>query len=148
MAREAILEINCSRYSERIIDVINLFNELGWKYYDGEKNIEYLPLGDDDDFDWQKKFLSEKELKELINNKQDKYERIGLNLYYENSEEGLTLLIKNTKEIVINLNINRRTIENNRESITDIGWYFNNIIQKFKERECPVDYIKFEEYVD
>lgn len=56
--------------------------------------VEYLPLGDDDDFDWQKKFLSEKELKELINNKQDKYERIGLNLYYENSEEGLTLLTK------------------------------------------------------
>lgn len=103
MAREAILEINCSRYSERIIDVINLFNEVRWKYYDAEKNIEYLPLGDNDDFDWQKKFLSEKELKELINNKQDKYERIGLNLYYENSEEGLTLLTKNTKEIVINL---------------------------------------------
>ena len=47
MAREAILEINCSRYSERIIDVINLFNELGWKYYGVEKNIEYLPLGDE-----------------------------------------------------------------------------------------------------
>lgn len=148
MAREAILEINCSRYSEKIIDVINLFSELGWKYYDDEKNIEYLPLGDDDEFDWQKEFLSEKELKELINNKQDRYERIGLNLYYENSEEGLTLLAKNTKEIVINLNINRRTIENSRDSITDIGWYFNNIIQKFKERECPIDYIKFEEYVD
>ena len=28
MAREAILEINCSRYSKRIIDVINLLNEL------------------------------------------------------------------------------------------------------------------------
>ena len=148
MAREAILEINCSRYSERIADIINLFIELGWKYYDDEKKVEYLPLGDDDDFDWQKRFLSENEIKELINNKQDKYERIGLSLYYENSKEGLTLLAKNTKEIVINLNINRRTIESNRESVTDIGWYFNNIIQKFKESECPIDYIKFEEYLD
>lgn len=147
MAREAILEINCSRYSERIIDVIKLFNESGWKYYDSKTKIEYLPLGDDS-FDWQKKFLSENELMELINNKQDKYEQVGLNLYHENSEEGLTLLAKNTKEIVINLNINRRTIENNRESITDIGWYFNNIIQKFKERECPIDNIKFEDYID
>ncbi|MCM1161733.1 MAG: hypothetical protein NC412_10960 [Roseburia sp.] len=69
-------------------------------------------------------------------------------MYYENSEEGLTLLIKNTKEIIINLSINRKTVENNRESITDIGWYFNNIIQKLKERECPIDYIKFEEYMD
>lgn len=148
MAREAFLEINCSRYSERIIDVINLFSELGWKYYDAEKNIEYLPLGDDDDFDWQKKFLSENELQELINNKQDTFERVGINLYYENSGEGITLLAKNTKEIVIDLYINRRTVENNRESITDFGWYFNNIIRRFKERECPIDYIKFEEYID
>ncbi len=111
MAREAILEINCSRYSERIIDVINLFNEVGWKYYDAEKNIEYLPLGDNDDFDWQKKFLSENELQELINVKQDIFELVGLNLYYENFEEGLTLLAKNTKKIAIDLNINRRTVE-------------------------------------
>lgn len=148
MAREAILEISCSRYSERIIDVINLLSELGWKYYDAEKNIEYLPLGDDDNFDWQKKPLSEKELQELINNKQDIGERIGLNLYYKNSGEGITLLAKTTTEIVIGLNINRRTVDNNRESITDIGWYFNNIIYRFRERECPIDYIKFEDYVD
>ena len=135
MAREAILEINCSRYSERIIDVINLFNEVRWKYYDAEKNIEYLPLGDNDDFDWQKKFLSENELQELINDKQDTFELVALNLYYENSEEGLTLLAKNTKKIAIDLNINRRTVENNRESITDIGWYFDNIIQKLKKKE-------------
>lgn len=148
MAREALLEINCSRYSERIVDIIKLFDELGWRCYDAEKNIVYLPLGDDDKFDWQKKFLSEIELHKLINSKQDNFEQIGLNLYYENSEEGLILLAKNTKEIVIDLNINRRTVENNRESITDIGWYFNNIIQRFKERGCPVDYIKFEEYID
>ena len=76
MSREAILEINCSRYSERIIDVINLFNESGWKYYDLENNIEYLPLGDEDEFDWQKKILSDSELQEIINNKQDKFELV------------------------------------------------------------------------
>lgn len=148
MAREAILEINCSRYSERIIDVINLFNELGWKYYNDEKNIEFLPLGDDDDFDWQKKVFLVDELNELINNKQDMNERVGMNLYYENSDVAITLLAKNTKEIVIDLNINRKTIENNRESITDIGWYFNKIVQKVMENGCIIDYIKFEEYVD
>ena len=148
MAREAILVINCSRYSERIMDVINLLNELGWKYYDIERNIEYLPLGDNDDFNWQKKYLTENQLRELINNKQDNYEQVGLNLYYKNSKEGITLLAKNTKEILVDLNISRKTVENSRESITDIGWYFNNIIQRLKERECPIDYIKFEEYID
>ena len=77
----------------------------------------------------------------------DGYRR-GLNLYYENSDVGITLMAKNTKEIIIDLNINRKTVENNRESITDIGWYFNNIIQKMCKRGCPIDSIKFEEYVD
>ena len=148
MAREALLEINCSRYSERIVDIIKLFDQLGWKYYDSEKNIVYLPLGDDDSFDWRKEFLSENELHKLINNKQDNFEQIGLRLYYENSERGFVLLAKNTKEIVIDLNISRRTVENNRESITDVGWYFNNIVQKLNDSGCPVDYIKFEEYID
>lgn len=89
MARELILEINCSGYSERIMDVINLLNELGWKYYDAQKSVEYLPLGDNDNFDWRKKHLSEKQLQELIDNKQDNFERVGLGLYYENSKEGM-----------------------------------------------------------
>lgn len=96
----------------------------------------------------RKKILSDSELQEIINNKQDKFELVGLNLYYENSDVGITLMAKNTKEIIIDLNINRKTVENNRESITDIGWYFNNIIQSFFERGCPIDSIKFEEYVD
>lgn len=148
MSREAILEINCSRYSERIIDVINLFDESGWKYYDLENNIEYLPLGDEDEFDWQKKNLSARELKEIINIKQDKLERVGINLYYKNSDIGITLMAKNTEEIIIDLNINRKTVKDNRESITDIGWYFDNIIQRFFEKGCPIDSIKFEEYED
>lgn len=148
MAREAILEINCGRYSERIIDVIELFGELGWKYYDLENNIEYLPLGDNDNFDWQKRVISDSELKEIINNKQEKSEQIGLNLYYQNSGVGMTLLAKNTKELVIGLSINRRTVENSRDSITDVGWYFKHIIQELNKKGCPIANVKFEEYVD
>ena len=29
MAREALLELNCSRYSEKIIDIINLLCKVG-----------------------------------------------------------------------------------------------------------------------
>lgn len=147
MSREASFEINCERYSDRISEIIFLLNKLGWKYYDTENTICYLPLGDDDDFNWQNKYLSKDQLQELISNKQDSSELIGLILYYENSDEGITLLAKNTKEISIDLNINRRTLGNNRESITDIGWYVNSIIQSMVNSGCVIDYIKFEEYI-
>ena len=148
MARETILEINCSRYSDRIIDVVFLLNKIGWKYCDAEKNVEYLPLGDIDDYDWQKNNLSERQLKELVDNKQDNSERVGINLFYQDSKEGVTLLAIDTKEIIIDLCFNRRTVNEMRESITDIGWYFNNIVKKLQEEKCPVDYIKFEDYID
>ena len=32
MAREAIIEMDCSRYSEKIIDIINLFTQLSHQY--------------------------------------------------------------------------------------------------------------------
>ncbi len=46
MAREALLELNCSRYSEKIIDIINLFCKVGWAYVSDDEKVEYLPIGD------------------------------------------------------------------------------------------------------
>ena len=148
MAREAVIEINCSRYSKKIVDIINLFTQLGWTYYDGKKIVEYLPLGDNDDFDWQRNHFSEEELQEIITKKQNHREMVGLILYCKDSDEGITILAKNTNEIVISLNINRRTIEKRRDSFTDVDWYIKNIVQKLAKRGCLVDYVKFEEYED
>lgn len=148
MAKEAILEICCSDYSEKISDIVNLLYESGWTYYNAEKKIEYLPFGDKDDYMWQNKFLSKQELQELICNKQNDLERVGLNLFYENSDTGVTLLAQNTKEILICLNINRKTIDGTKRAMTDISWYFINMVQRLEERGCKIDCIKFEEYLD
>ena len=45
MAREALLELNCSRYSENVIDIINLLCKVGWTYVSGDGKVEYLPIG-------------------------------------------------------------------------------------------------------
>ncbi len=148
MAREATLEINCGRYSKRIVDLVELFNRIGWEYFNHNNEVEYLPLGDNGDYDWQKDSLLKIELQDLINKKQDNLEVVGLNLYYKNTGEGITFLARNTEEIVIDLDINRRTLEFNRESITDVGWYIENIIQSLIEQKCPIDFFRFEEYVD
>lgn len=73
---------------------------------------------------------------------------VGLALYYQNSIEGLILLAKNTKEIMLDLDINRRKMGEDRDAITDIGWYFDNLIQKIIERGCSIDSIQFEDYID
>ena len=74
--------------------------------------MEYLPIGDKDDFDWKKGVLSEVELQKLVNIKQQLNEKIGLVLYYGQTDVGILLLADDTKSILICMSINRKTIQN------------------------------------
>ncbi len=60
--------------------------------------------------------------------------RIGLDLFQEGSDRGVTFLAKETSNISLCLNINRKKInDDDRDSFTDFRWYFNNIIKKWKK---------------
>lgn len=121
VAREALLEMNCERYSEKIEDIIFLMNTVNWNYCDSEGNVQYLPLGDNGRYDWQKENLTEKQVRELLQAKQGRKEQIGINLYFGDTGIGVTVLAEGTKEILIDLCINRKTIGNSSDSLTDIG---------------------------
>lgn len=147
MAKEAFIEMNCSRFSDKLIDMIDIFQKIGWTYYNPRHKIEYLPLGDDGDYDWQEDSMSGREIKRLLNKKQKNNEMIGISLYCSYSSEGFDLIAKNTEEIRLSLDINRRLLESSdHEDSTDIGWYVENIIHKLRQDNCPVDYYKIEEY--
>lgn len=148
MAREAMITINCERYSKKIIDVITMICNAGWTYYNENKFVRYLPLGDDDEFGWKSDLISDGEIYDLIDDKQQENELIGLEMYLDKSDIGITILARNTKEILINLDINRKTIDDSRDSFTDVGWYFYNLLKKIQSKGCAIDYICFEEYTD
>lgn len=57
-------------------------------------------------------------------------EQIGVNLFYHNGVEGITLLAGDTSQIMLELEINRKRI-NGRH--TDTIWYLKNIIYKLFE---------------
>lgn len=148
MGREALITINCERYSERIMDIVDLLFQIGWCNRNKKGDVEYLPVGDKGEYNWQEQQLSDDEVNLIVNKKQDENEMVGLALYYQNSIDGLVLLAKNTKEIMLDLDINRRKMGEDRDAITDIGWYFDNLILKIIERGCPIDSIQFEDYMD
>lgn len=148
MARKAMITIDCERYSKKIIDIIMVLNNSGWTYYKDNKEVRYLPLGDDDDFCWKEDIFSDEEVYDLIENKQARNELIGIDMFWDKMNIGITILARNTREISFNLDINRRTVENSRDSFTDIGWYFSSILQNLKKRGCIIDYICFEEYTN
>jgi hypothetical protein len=149
MGREASFELNCSRFSDNILDIIKLLNSFGWTYYDEDHHAEYLPLGDRDNFDWQMGEMTEGDLYAIIDLKQQRCETVGLVMYYRDTDYGITLLAAGTDDISIIPNINRKTLdEDDRDSVTDVSWYAERIIQKLIWYNCEVDSFQFEEYTD
>ena len=146
MAKEASIEINCQRYSDRISEVIELLDIVGWSFFDEDENVEYLPLGDRGDYNWQMgETLTEGEVYSLIGRKQEHGEMVGVVMYYHDTDIGITLLAESTASIMIMLNINRKTVGEDFYEITDIGWYTEHIVHKLIRNGCPVDFFQYEE---
>jgi len=108
--------------------IIEALLESGWSYNDYEK-ISYLPLGDDDLFDWQWENINNwYKVKEIITQKCDKKEMIGICLVWQTSLIGGQFLFE-TKEsqFLINLTINRKRIKGLKWA-TDFTWYLEKLL--------------------
>ena len=85
MSGSASLSLGCSLYSSSITNIITLFNKIGWGFIDNQ--MEYLPVNDNDMFDWQKEPLSLEKLFSVISQKQNIGEMIGVILYHNKSDK-------------------------------------------------------------
>ncbi len=142
MAREADIILDCSLYSNSIALIISAFNQIGWGYSDKQK--EYLPLHDDDNFNWETHTLSVDELLSIISDKQECGELCGVVLYHQSSDKGITILAQNTKEVMVNININRKII---CKDFTDISWYIENIVAKLEDIGCTIESLRYSEVI-
>ena len=72
---EAFITLNCSSYSENITDILKIFQQIGWDIYNSQGKVEYLPIGDEDEYNWQCEDISEIELYNIISEKKRKRNR-------------------------------------------------------------------------
>lgn len=140
-----LMTLDCSDYSENIADVLKIFQQIGWYIYNPQGKVEYLPVGDDDEYDWQCDELSEGELYDIISKKMASKEQIGINLFYCNGTEGISLIAYNTSQIILSLTINRKIAKG---KYTDMSWYLENIIYKMWDIDVRLLYYKIEECED
>ncbi len=148
MAREAIIELNCICERREIMFLIDLLCNEGWTVYNENENIEYLPIGDDEDFCWQEDNISYEELRNIVEMKQQRNEFVGIHLFYGESSHGISLLLRDTQKVTISLDINRKTIGVGRDSLTNFEWYFSKIIMILNKEESLLVSYKFEDYLD
>lgn len=148
MAREAIIQLNCICERKDITFIIDLLCKGGWTVYNKNRNIEYLPIGDDEDFCWQEDNISYEKLSEIIELKQQRNEFVGIHLYYEGTSHGISLLLRDIQNVTISIDINRNTIGVGRNSLTNFEWYFSKLILILNQDESLLVSYKFEDYID
>jgi len=142
---ETLITLNCSGYSEKIVDILKIFQQIGWDIYNLQGKVEYLPLGDDDEYNWQCEKISEIEFFDIVSDKIAKKEQIGVNLFYRNSAEGISFLAFDTEQIVLSAAINRKIV---KERYTDTVWYLENIIYRLLGVGVKLLSYKLEEFED
>lgn len=142
---EALITLNCSKDTEKVVDIIKVFQQIGWSIYNSQGKIEYLPVGDDSDYDWQCEKMSENRFYDIIAEKTAVGEQVGVNLFYNSGAEGISLLAYNTDQIMLSIVINRKIIA---EGYTDMIWYMKNIMYKLFDVGVRILSYKLEEFSD
>ncbi|MGN1119417.1 MAG: hypothetical protein ACI4Q4_03595, partial [Oscillospiraceae bacterium] len=122
--------------------LIKLFIKTGWIFRNN--SMEYLPPNDRGMFNWQSEELSYEKLFSVILQKQQTSELIGVCLYRENTDIGITLLAESAEKISLLLNINRKTIA---RDFTDISWYIANTAAELEQNGCVVENLEYCEYL-
>lgn len=127
------------------IDIIKTIRALlnnGWTFDDnGHQN--YLPIGDNDRWDWCWESLTDEELLHILKKKQELGEIIGVGITWLDTARGGELIFEKNKLLIFNLSNNRLVGES---SITDFDWYLRKIIGVFDQNEMEVKSIKCYEY--
>ncbi|MDO5151435.1 MAG: hypothetical protein Q4D76_18935 [Oscillospiraceae bacterium] len=142
MSVDASLTIDFESYSEKIFDVIKLFNESGWIFRNDE--MEYLPNLDNDDTDWRSEKLSYTKLDEILSANQNSGKLTVVRLYDIYSDGVIELAASDTKEVSLWLDINRKHIEGER--YTDVSWYILNIVGRINKQKNAIQHFIFDEF--
>ncbi len=126
--------------------IIKKLIDFGWSYCNSGK-IMYLPLGDNDDYDWRIiDEIDEVDLFNVLDQKRNMGETIGIMMTWKNTGVGGDFLFWTDGSISINLTINRKTIESNGIEITDINWYLQKILPCFA-KDYIIELYTYEEHV-
>lgn len=132
------LDIKLKTNTVRCRKIIELFIQSGWNI-GMEGKITYLPLHDNDMFDWTMSEKSIPEFMRLVDEKEKVNELIGVELHWANTNIGGDLLLYSGNDFSFLLNINTKYMQT-KYKIPDFGWYAERIIGILKQEYHILEY--------
>ncbi len=133
--------------SEENIDPVTIFRYLlnhNWRIEDNGNKV-FLPLNDDDMFDWQSRTdIKDYEVFDILSRKNNIKETLGVSLSWLDTNVGGEFLIAQDLTVSISLTNNRQI---NSYGITDFDWYLSKIIPVLTSEKICIESIIFSEYI-
>lgn len=145
MSRFASIDIVVSSPSKTSVDIIKALLKAGWTFNDYD-NVSYLPIGDNDDFDWQRKPASDIDLVKLFTEKDKLGEIIGVVMTWKKTNVGGEMIFRQDNSFSFSLSMNRKNLAQH-SNVTDINWYLERLIPAISINEMVVESIKFDEHI-
>jgi hypothetical protein len=146
MSVQASIQWTIHPYPDSMVTVIQLMLAHGWTINDYGK-MGFLPVHDDDMFDWQREEINADKLMEIINEKNRLNERLGVSITWKESNIGGQLLTYGADEIGLVITINRQIVPlRDGVTMTDVNWYLERIKPIFiLKNGVTISSIKFSE---
>jgi len=118
------------------VEIIQFILSKGWSINVDER-MSFLPLNDNDMYDWQYEEVNEERLFKILSDKDGLNESLGVCITWNDSGIGGELITLSEREIMFSISINRQTISLSEGGIiTDVNWYllkFNSIFSQIKD---------------
>ncbi|WP_411735174.1 hypothetical protein [Paenibacillus sp. M2] len=133
------IEISLSKQISRMT-ILRKLVDFGWSYNDQGK-VTYLPIGDDNEFNWQRKSIPLEELLKILVIKDNQRELIGVAMTWKDTDVGGTFLIEENGTILMSPDINRKVLDvESYNKITDVNWYVTKLIPVFGQLFESISY--------
>jgi hypothetical protein len=154
MSISASIDIQFARRKEMKISKVMLVKRLleyGWTFrHNGYAS--YLPIGDNDDFNFQREAFNKESIDALmmvIKKKEELDEPIVVSMTWERTNVGGELLLIRNGEISINLSINRKLLDTGIEKTknTDVNWYLMRLLPVFNCEELMIESFSYSEHL-
>jgi hypothetical protein len=122
-------------------EILSLLLQAGWGYdYHGE--ITYLPVGDNEMFNWSTEPLDGwSRVESVIATKVQNNEPVGLGLAWKDSKIGGTFYVKPQGEMMVILDADRPRLEG-CDDFTDVSWYLSRILRPLIAGGIPIQFVR------
>lgn len=129
MSKSAWIDITFYPPYPHPLDILMSLLTSGWKLQNGKGETTYLPLGDREQYDWCTQSITVPEVLATLRRKTECGERVGVAMYWQDTEVGVTFLSFPPDTISLGLSYHTIRLDSeDRYAVADVSWYLKRTV--------------------